>query len=87
MAAGSADVLVWTKAPALFRNELVAVDGLADAVRVAEPGEAKRLGSDPVIVPLAADGGRRVEIAAPADSRQRALGPFAATLQASGPGR
>jgi hypothetical protein len=41
------DVLVWTKAPALLRNELVAVDGLADAVRAAEPGEVKRLGSEP----------------------------------------
>ena len=78
---------VWTKAPAMFRNELVAVDGLADAVRAAEPGEVKRLGSDPSVVPLAADGGVRVEVAAPADSRQRALGPFAATLQESGPGR
>jgi hypothetical protein len=81
------DVLVWTKAPALFRNELVAVDGLADAVRAAGPGEVKRLGNDPVIVALAGDGGARVEVAAPADSRQRALGPFAATRQASGPGR
>ena len=69
------DVLVWTKAPALLRNELVAVDGLADAVRAAEPGEVKRLGSEPVIVTLAADGGARVEVATPADSRERTLGP------------
>jgi hypothetical protein len=72
------DVLVWTKAPFLFRNELVAVDGLADAVRAAEPGEVKRVGSEPVIVPLAADGGVRFEVAAPADSRERALGPVVA---------
>jgi hypothetical protein len=72
------DVLVWTKAPFLFRNELVAVDGLADAVRAAQPGEVKRLGSEPVIVPLAADGGARVEVATPADSRERALGPVVA---------
>jgi hypothetical protein len=72
------DVLVWTKAPALFRDELVAVDGLADAVRAAEPGEVKRLGSKPVIVPLAADGGARVEVATPADSHERALGPVVA---------
>jgi hypothetical protein len=72
------DVLVWTKAPFLFRNELVAVDGLADAVRAAEPGEVKRLGSDPVIVALAADGGARVEVATPVDSRERALGPMVA---------
>jgi hypothetical protein len=66
------------KAPFLFRNELVAVDGLANAVRAAEPGEVKRLGSDPVIVPLAAEGGARVEVATPADSRERALGPVGA---------
>jgi hypothetical protein len=71
------DVLVWTKAPFLFRNELVAVDGLGDVVRAAEPGEVKRLGSEPVIVALAADGGARVEVATPADSRERALGPVA----------
>jgi hypothetical protein len=76
------DVLVWTKAPALFRNELVAVDGLADAVRAAEPGEVKRLGSEPVIVPLAAVDGARVEVATSADSRARADGdPCAATFR------
>jgi hypothetical protein len=48
------DVLVWTKAPLLFRNELVAVDGLAGAAGAARPGEVKRLGKEPVIVPLAA---------------------------------
>jgi hypothetical protein len=72
------DVLVWAKAPALFRNELVAVDGLAGEVRAAEAGEVKRLGDDPVIVPLAADGGARVEVATPADSREQALGPVEA---------
>ena len=72
------EVLVWTKAPDLLRNELVAVDGLAGEARAAEPGEVKRVGSDPVIVPLAADGGVRVEVAAPADSRERALGPVVA---------
>ena len=70
------DVLVWTKAPALFRNELVAVDGLAGAVRAAEAGEVKRLGSQPVIVPLVGEGGARVEIAAAGDDRGRALGPL-----------
>jgi hypothetical protein len=70
------DVLVWTKAPSLFRNELVAVDGLAGTVRAAEPGEVKRLGSDPAIVPLLADGAGRVEVAVAADDRGRALGPL-----------
>ena len=72
------DVLVWTKAPFLFRNELVAVDGLAGEVRAAEAGEVKRLGSQPVIVPLAAEGGARVEVAAAGDDRGRVLGSLAA---------
>jgi hypothetical protein len=73
------DVLVWTKAPLLLRNELVAVDGLAGEARAAEPGELKRVGSDPMILPLAADGGTRVEVAAAGDDRGRALGPLAAS--------
>ena len=72
------DVLVWTKKPFLFRNELVAVDGLAGEARAAEPGEVKRVGSDPVILPLAADGGARIEVATASDDRGRALGPVAA---------
>jgi hypothetical protein len=71
------DVLIWTAAPSLLRNKLVAVDGLAGEVRAGGPGEVKRLGSDPVIVPVAAGGSARLEIAVPADSRERALGPFA----------
>ena len=71
------DVLVWTKAPMLFRNELVADGGLAGEARAAEPGEVKRVGSDPMIVPLAADGGARVEVAAAGDDRGRALGLLA----------
>ena len=72
------DVLVWTKAPLLFRNELVAVDGLAGEARATEPGEVKRVGPDPVILPLAADGGARVEVATAANDRERARGPLAA---------
>jgi hypothetical protein len=37
------DVLVWTKAPFFFRNELVPADSL-DQQRPARPGEVKRLG-------------------------------------------
>lgn len=70
------DVLVWAKAPLLVRNELVAIDGLAGEVRAGGSGEVKHLGSEPVIVPLAADGAR-IEVAAPADSREHALGTFA----------
>jgi len=72
------DVLVWAEAPFLFRNQLLAVDGLAGAVRAAEVGEVKRLGSQLVIVPLVGDGGARVEIAAAKDDRGQALGPMVA---------
>ena len=71
-------MLVWTKAPVLFRNELVAVDGLGGATRAAKPGEVKRLGTTPRSCQLAADGGVRVEVAAPAEDRGRALGPLEA---------
>jgi hypothetical protein len=71
------DVLVWTKAPVLLRNELVAVDGLAGQPRLADQGEVKRVGSDPVIVSVAADGGARIELAAAGNDRMRALGPLA----------
>jgi hypothetical protein len=37
------DVLVWTKTPLLFRNELVAVDGLAG--RPGRPGRVRSSGS------------------------------------------
>lgn len=67
--------------------------GLAGEVRAAEPGEVKRVGSDPMILPLAADGGARVEVAAAADDRGWALGPLAASAPPparpgdEGPGR
>jgi hypothetical protein len=43
------DVLVWTKAPLLFGNELIATDGV-DEPRTAGPGEVKRLGDRPVVI-------------------------------------
>ena len=39
------DVLVWTKAPLMFQNELVAVDGLAGEVRAAELGVVRTVGA------------------------------------------
>jgi hypothetical protein len=53
------DVLVWTKGPFLFRNELVLADGL-DEQRLLEPDEVKRLGDHPVVMRLRA-GGATVE--------------------------
>jgi hypothetical protein len=71
------EVLVWTKSPFLFRNELVVVTGPAGELRTAGPDVVKRLGADPVIVPLQVDVGTRVEIAASNESRAMAAGPFA----------
>ena len=72
------DILVWTKAPFLFRNELVVADSLIAGARPAEPGEVKRLGKHPTVLTVAVEGGARIELAS-ADGPDRALGPFTAT--------
>jgi hypothetical protein len=46
------DILVWTKAPFLFRNELVPVDAVVSE-RTTTPDEVKRLGDHPVVIELA----------------------------------
>lgn len=63
------DVLVWTKAPFFFRNELVPVDSLTGE-RPAEPGEVKRLGDEPVVLAFESDS-VKVEVAASAAHRAR----------------
>ena len=68
------DVLVWTRAPFLFRNELIAIDSVGKH-RPAAPGDVKRLGSDPIIVVLKS-GTATVEIAAHSDDLDRVSGPF-----------
>jgi hypothetical protein len=70
------DVLVWNKAPFGFRNEFVAAEALAGEIRVAGPGEIKRLGKHPAVIPVTADGGARIEIAVTEDGREQAHGPF-----------
>lgn len=70
------DVLVWTKAPFLFRNDLAPVDALAGPDRAAKPGEVKRLGDQPTVLPLTVDGGARIEIATSVDGLDSARGPF-----------
>ena len=72
------DILVWTKAPFLFRNELVLADSLAAGPRPTKAGEVKRLGKHPTVLTVAVEGGARIELAA-ADEPEQALGPFAAT--------
>ena len=68
------DVLVWTKGPLLFRNELVAVDGVEEE-RPAEPSEVKRVGKRPTLIRLSA-GAATVEIAAAGDDVELLLGPY-----------
>jgi hypothetical protein len=67
------DILVWTKGPLLFRNELVLTD--AGVARAGEPGEVKRLGKAPIVAELAIDD-VGVFVAAHAEDRELALGPY-----------
>lgn len=71
------DVLVWTKAPFLFRNELLATDELVEQ-RPAGPKEVKRLGDGPVVIKLRV-AGSDVEVAAHADDVGRLWGPYVNT--------
>lgn len=68
------DVLVWTKAPFLFRNELVAADGM-NRQGPAGPDEIKRLGDHPIVIRLEV-GEATVEVAAHDAERERLLGPY-----------
>ena len=68
------EVLVWTKAPFLFRNELVPGDGLAGE-RPARPDEVKRLGGSPVVIELATEAAM-VEVAASGEQRELLRGPY-----------
>jgi hypothetical protein len=65
---------VWTKAPLLFRNELVVVDGL-ERQRQADGDEVKRLGAHPALIRFTA-GEAIVEVAASADDSERLRGPY-----------
>jgi hypothetical protein len=71
------DVLVWTKAPFLFRNELVATDDLVEQ-RYTPPGQIKRLGDRPALVQLRV-GDSAVEVAAHADDMELLAGPYVTT--------
>ena len=66
------DVLVWSKAPFLFRDELVPVDRISGE-RDAQDGEVRRLGTSPVVVAFAS-GDATIEIASEKDMRDRVLG-------------
>src|SRR3954454_21176386 len=75
------DVLVWTKAPLLFRNEIVVADGF-DQQRPASAGEVKRLGEHPILMRLSV-GIATVDVAAPDDASELVLGPFDTPVDAS----
>jgi hypothetical protein len=68
------DIFVWTKAPFLFRNELLPVDAVEEQ-RTAVPGEVKRLGDNPTVIRLRV-GSAAVEVATKAEGKERLLGPF-----------
>jgi hypothetical protein len=68
------DLLVWTKGPFLFRNEIVATDDLQEH-RPALPGEVKRLGDDPAVIRVAA-GSAAIEVAAHGHDAELLAGPY-----------
>ena len=67
------DVLVWTKGPFLFTNELVPADGL-DEQRPAHHDEVKRLGDHPTVIRVRT-GRATVEVAAHGEDAELLLGP------------
>jgi hypothetical protein len=68
------DVFVWTKAPLLFRNQLMAADGL-DGQRPARQGEVKRLGDNSTVIHIR-QGDAVAAVAARGDDASRLLGPY-----------
>ncbi|MEA2623851.1 MAG: hypothetical protein QOH61_2761 [Chloroflexota bacterium] len=78
------DILVWTKAPFLFRNEAVPTDAL-DEQRPARPDEVKRLGDEPIVMRLRV-GAATVEVAAHGDERELLLGPYGKRVERGGSG-
>lgn len=68
------DVLVWAKAPFLFRSELTAMDSVGEH-RPTAPGYGERRGSDPIIGVLKA-GTATVDIPAHSVDLDRVSGPF-----------
>ncbi|HVD48214.1 MAG TPA: hypothetical protein VNG70_13110, partial [Candidatus Limnocylindria bacterium] len=76
------DVLVWTKGPFLFRNEVVGTDDLQEH-RPALPGEVKRLGDDPAVIRVAA-ASAAIELAAHGHDAELLAGPYREFLGTTG---
>ncbi len=72
------NILVWTKAPFLFRNDLVPTDSL-DEQRPARTDEVKRLGDRPGVIRVTANGAT-VEVASKAEDAELVLGPYSKGL-------
>jgi hypothetical protein len=68
------DVLVWSKAPLMFRNELIPVDRLCGE-QPANASGVKRLGDKQVVIELAS-GDARIEVATRAGHRDQVTGPL-----------
>jgi hypothetical protein len=75
------DVLVWTRGPFLFRNELLPADGV-EGQRLAAAGEVKRLGDNPTVSRVRV-GSATVEVATQAQDSDRVFGPFRQPLARS----
>jgi hypothetical protein len=70
------DVLAWSKAPFMFRTELVPIDRIS-GTRDATHGEVKRLGDHPFVATCVA-GDAKIELAASEEDHAVLMGPFAA---------
>ena len=68
------DVFVWSKAPFLFRNEVLAADALVDR-RQAAADEVAKLGDHAVVVQVQV-GAATVEVAARAEDVALLVGPY-----------
>lgn len=71
------DVLVWSKAPLMLRNEVIPVDRLCGE-HPADADGVKRLGDKPAVIEFAC-GSAKIEIAAKAEHRTLVTGPMTAT--------
>jgi hypothetical protein len=68
------DILVWTKGPFLYRNELLPADGVEEQ-RAAASGEVRRLGDNATVTRVRVDGAV-VEVATKAEDAELMPGPF-----------
>lgn len=71
------NVLVWSKAPLMIRNEVVPADRLS-AEQPADADGVKRLGDKPAVIEFAS-GDAKIEIAARAEHRALLTGPMTTT--------